>query len=348
MTTKRVYFLRPVGQLGPVKIGCSVLPDLRLETLTTWSPVRLELICSVPGTHKDERTLHGMFAKHHVHGEWFGASKELLALIGHCQATGALPELPEIVAFPRVRHVGHKGRAAGKRKPGELSPEKMELARLLRGQHESGMTCAALAAEHGVGVGTVRHYIKSAGGVINWPKKTASGVADEERANVMRDRYLAGETLQQIGNDYGLTRERVRQILRKTKVPSLGLRDEHKQKPHELTEAELRAVDLYKSGVRPLEVMRRTGLTSGQLSTALGRCGVKTLGPGYWNTRPDDAEITQLVCDLYRAGFTAPQIVKLVAQLKYPETVYRYLKKGGCPVREPWKGNFSNHGKRSA
>lgn len=47
------------------------------------------------------------------------------------------------------------------------------------------------------------------------------------REDVMARRYRAGKTLQQIGDEFGLSRERVRQILRQHGVPSLG----HRPKP---------------------------------------------------------------------------------------------------------------------
>jgi hypothetical protein len=339
---KRVYFLRPVGQLGPIKIGCSKLPELRLETLTTWSPMRLEMVCSVPGSHKDERTLHGMFRKHQVHGEWFGASKELLALIDHCSFHRELPELPEVIAFPRTRHVGHRGRAAGKKESGELSPDKLEIARTMRGQYESGMTAAVIAAEHGVTTPTAYKFIRAAGGIIRQRgvRKSEHGVLDIERAEEFKRRYLAGETFKQIGDSHNLSRQRVRQILRKTNVESLGHRPEHIQQPHELTETELLAAELYKNGTRPSIIKERTGLTNSQVIAAVVRMGVEKRPKGFWLTLPEDAEITARVCDLYQKGFSAPQIVQRVPQLKFPETVYRYLKKGGVPVRNPHMGNF--------
>lgn len=33
-----IYFLRPIGWDGPVKIGCSNYPMLRLNALMAWSP----------------------------------------------------------------------------------------------------------------------------------------------------------------------------------------------------------------------------------------------------------------------------------------------------------------------
>src|SRR3546814_4084305 len=46
---KRVYFIRPIGQAGPVKIGCSVGPNKRRHELETWSPVPLEIVDEIDG-----------------------------------------------------------------------------------------------------------------------------------------------------------------------------------------------------------------------------------------------------------------------------------------------------------
>ncbi len=347
---KRVYFLRPIGQLGPIKIGCSVQPELRLDSLTIWSPVRLELICSVPGGHSDERTLHAMFDKHRVHGEWFGASKELLGLIDHCAATGELPALPKVLKFPTVRHVGYRGRASGKSEPRALKGAKLELATRVRAQYESGMPGAAVAADNGISLATVFKYVRQTGGTVRSKGeigRSVAGVRDGDRAEIFRTRYLAGETLQQIADDFGITRERVRQILRKTDVPSLGRRPEHCRQAEPLTEAQAKAAALYASGTRPKDIAKITGIREGNIPAALMKAGVERRGQGYWNTLPNDAEITEQVCTLYGQGLSAPEIVVRVPQLKFPETVYRYLKKGGVPTRTR-KGNFRGRHSASA
>lgn len=331
MSDKHVYFLRPVGQIGPIKIGCSKLPPLRLETLTVWSPVRLELICSVPGSHKDEHTLHGMFRRHHVHGEWFGASKELLALIDYCETQGELPALPEVVKFPKVRHVGRFGRAAGKREPGELSPAKLELARVMRGQYDSGLSAGTIAAEHGKSYATVVRYIRAVGGTIRprGKQKTEHGVLDTSRAEAMRERYLGGETLQQIGDDYGLTRERVRQILRKTNVDSLGHRPEHCRQAHELTANELRAVELYQKDMSPAEVKAETGVSHAHLYAALKRLSIPRKGAGHWLRKAEDADVVAL----YIAGVKPAEIAERLG-FAHATYVYRYLARAGVKPRK--------------
>lgn len=76
-----VYFLRPVGQEGPVKIGWSSLPSERLRTYQLWSPVPLELVARYPGDEKLEARFHARFSNQRLHGEWFQGSPGLTATI---------------------------------------------------------------------------------------------------------------------------------------------------------------------------------------------------------------------------------------------------------------------------
>lgn len=66
-----VYFIKPVGMDGPIKIGCSGVPAQRLIDLASWSPFPLEIIGKTPGTMKDEGFLHRCFSEYHSHHEWF-------------------------------------------------------------------------------------------------------------------------------------------------------------------------------------------------------------------------------------------------------------------------------------
>lgn len=77
-----VYFIRPIGMRGPVKIGCAAFPLHRLDTLMAWSPFPLEIAGTVEGDMDLERRLHGLFAASHTHKEWFTESDELSSLIG--------------------------------------------------------------------------------------------------------------------------------------------------------------------------------------------------------------------------------------------------------------------------
>ena len=66
-----VYFIKPVGLDGPIKIGSSDVPLRRLEDLMVWSPFPLELIGKTPGSTTDEFFLHTCFSDSHFHHEWF-------------------------------------------------------------------------------------------------------------------------------------------------------------------------------------------------------------------------------------------------------------------------------------
>lgn len=81
MSDKLVYFIKPVGMNGPIKIGCSRLPEQRLESLTIWSPFPLEIAAAIPGSFRLEINIHDCFADDILHHEWFRATPRLLALI---------------------------------------------------------------------------------------------------------------------------------------------------------------------------------------------------------------------------------------------------------------------------
>lgn len=72
-----VYFIRPVGMDGPVKIGCSGLLQDRMRSLATWSPFPLEIAAVAPGDLKTERQVHHAFADLHSHHEWFRADPRI-------------------------------------------------------------------------------------------------------------------------------------------------------------------------------------------------------------------------------------------------------------------------------
>lgn len=73
----KVYFIKPIGAAGPIKIGCSGHPGKRKSSLQTWSPLKLELAATYEGGRKDEARFHALFIDDHSHGEWFNASKAL-------------------------------------------------------------------------------------------------------------------------------------------------------------------------------------------------------------------------------------------------------------------------------
>jgi len=72
-----VYFVKPAGMRGPIKIGSSTAPEKRILALSYWSPFPLELIGCVPGELQDEQFLHDCFCHQHLHHEWFRFSDKM-------------------------------------------------------------------------------------------------------------------------------------------------------------------------------------------------------------------------------------------------------------------------------
>jgi hypothetical protein len=89
---KEIYFLRPLGELGPVKIGMSVYPAHRLKGMAIWSPVILELAAHCRAHHNTEHFLHHHFIADWMHGEWFAWSEALQAVIDHVATKGCVPD----------------------------------------------------------------------------------------------------------------------------------------------------------------------------------------------------------------------------------------------------------------
>lgn len=96
-----VYFIRPVGMNGPVKIGCSVHPPQRLYAMLAWSPFPLEIAATIDGDHWVERRFHARFIHLHERNEWFSWSPELGSTIEAINS-GAfdISELPQVKGSP--------------------------------------------------------------------------------------------------------------------------------------------------------------------------------------------------------------------------------------------------------
>jgi hypothetical protein len=81
-----LYFIRPAGAEGPVKIGIALDVEQRFAQLNRISPYPLETAVAIPGSHSLEQNVHDCFADSHSHHEWFNASERLSALIADLRA----------------------------------------------------------------------------------------------------------------------------------------------------------------------------------------------------------------------------------------------------------------------
>lgn len=85
-----VYFIKPVGQAGPIKIGHSHIPFERLNVQMNWSPAPLEMMTWALGGRNEEMALHRKFAEQRSHCEWFWPTPEMLGGIDAIRAGSSL------------------------------------------------------------------------------------------------------------------------------------------------------------------------------------------------------------------------------------------------------------------
>jgi hypothetical protein len=77
---KAVYFARPVGMRGPIKIGCSADARRRVQALR-YRGRRCVLLATLHGAFQLEGLLHLQFGRYRLHGEWFAAGKRLVEFV---------------------------------------------------------------------------------------------------------------------------------------------------------------------------------------------------------------------------------------------------------------------------
>lgn len=131
-----VYFVAP-AMGGPIKIGCSWHPVDRLESLMAWAPYPLQILAHAPGSFDDERTIHGVFAEHWSHSEWFRPHPDIYALINLVRATGEIPEAyragedrPRGVPNPRRRRTPEQREKQSRAQKARWAEEKSDKAGL--------------------------------------------------------------------------------------------------------------------------------------------------------------------------------------------------------------------------
>jgi hypothetical protein len=126
-----IYFLRRSDGTGPVKIGCSTAPTLRLKQLQSDLHVAFTLLATAPGGYTVEKNLHHKFreARAKLEGapvrpypigcptEWFSPVAELMAFVAKVATSGKIPltqgERLEVI-FGRRWMAGETLRAIGR------------------------------------------------------------------------------------------------------------------------------------------------------------------------------------------------------------------------------------------
>lgn len=95
----KIYFLRPIGVIGPIKIGFARVTEKRLSYYMSLSPFPLEKIAECEGSIHEERAVHNHFADCLSHAEWFHPIPRLLAAVAAIKAGAPLSEAIDLRDF---------------------------------------------------------------------------------------------------------------------------------------------------------------------------------------------------------------------------------------------------------
>jgi hypothetical protein len=74
--SEHLYVIGEGGGCGIVKIGRSSDPRIRLSSVQTGNPKRMQLLLVVPGAGEHEKALHDKFSVRHIGGEWFNFAED--------------------------------------------------------------------------------------------------------------------------------------------------------------------------------------------------------------------------------------------------------------------------------
>ena len=111
-----VYFVRPYGENGPIKIGCSIRPYDRMFSMQGSHWQDLEMAVVIPGGFELENKIHKCFAKSHIHREWFSPTPRLLKLISDLQSGKCIHKCFDLQK--------HEGQIKNQRQPNrKISPQ---------------------------------------------------------------------------------------------------------------------------------------------------------------------------------------------------------------------------------
>lgn len=104
-STGFVYFIK-AGDDGPVKIGWSENPDMRLAQLQSAHHETLSVLAKFPGGRDVEAEVHQQLHDLRLRGEWFRDEPALRQAIVHLQTRGLLRPLGLPVGA-RAAHLTH-------------------------------------------------------------------------------------------------------------------------------------------------------------------------------------------------------------------------------------------------
>lgn len=236
------------------------------------------------------------------------------------------------------RGISREPRRAGP-PPKALAPDVVSAA---VAEYEAGANSATVARKAGVSWPTIRRSLVASGVAIrarHRPVGSLSGARFPERDAAVIEAFRAGETMEVIAKRFGVSRERIRQIvLRRANLSGVGRMVERRER---LRETVRRLVD---SGASSKDIADQIGRTQHCVATLRREAGVPNRN-GMSADHPIKvaaAARRDAVVALYRLGLPPKEITKRL-QLPFETTIYHYLQCAQEPVRDPRKGQRRRH-----
>ncbi len=229
---------------------------------------------------------------------------------------------PSSLIAARARGVLDATDQAGSRRFAQ-PPQSPNQAASMAARYAEEVSGLAVAAEFGVDAATVYRAVHAAGGTIR-ARGPASGFSKIARTRLeeMVALRAQGKTLDEIGEVFKVTRERVRQILTR------GGYDTHTRP---LKPEELQAAQAYADGASLYEMAAKLKVTELVAKKVLRRAGIPLRKRCRASAVQADAR-AERIAELYASGSTLAAIVREVG-LKNPNCIYRYLARAGVDFR---------------
>ena len=194
--------------------------------------------------------------------------------------------------------------------------------------YEGGKSLLALATELGTGQSTLRKwFIRNGVNVIRG--RNARKRQQDGRIPRIMEMRKEGATLEQIGEEFGITRERVRQL-----VVKAGLTKEFAERPP--TPFEVQVFEEYKAGASIDFVASKLGICSATARSWLVKYGYE-IRPSRkrLKQRAERDRLAAQIAERYHAGENTGDIAKAFG-FSQPAQIYRYLALAGTkPTRGP-------------
>jgi len=193
--------------------------------------------------------------------------------------------------------------------------------------YQSGLSLENTAQKHGCTIGTVRNALRTLGIEARPPgeaQKIGMSHRDDERFTRMKAMRDEGATLEKIATEFGITRERVRQIMNKRGV------DTTKRPP---TPEERAAVEAYVAGENLEVAASRVGICDAAFKNLVTRCG-HAVRKRERATTVRFNERAKRCAALRAEGKSAEEIASIMG-IKHREYVYKFLSRAkGLAERE--------------